>query len=48
MFWIEVTSGISMAFRVWNYDELDFIEWGNVSLWDIFTNLQFVFTELNN
>jgi len=48
LFWIEVKSGMSMAFRVWNYEELDFEEFGSLTLWEIFRNLHYVFRELNN
>jgi hypothetical protein len=47
MFWIEIKDGI-LCFRVWNYEDLDFEEYGSMSLWDIYTNLHHTFLGLNN
>jgi hypothetical protein len=48
MFWIEITNGSTMSFRLWNYEELDFDHYGSISMWDIFTNLHFRFEGLVN
>lgn len=46
-FGIQIINVRTMTFRVWNYEQLD-PEWGNLSIWEIFRNIQYATGELNN